>query len=136
MTRRNPPTLVPMRRILAALLLSSLSLHADRDAILLQDDFSRLTPGMFSPGVIGAQVEYHYLPLVAPKGGWAVSNFRSEGSQRAWRVIDDEGRRALQHTDTAAPTDVAYMHNLVVTGDVLWRDYTLTAEFSPDSAAG
>src|SRR6187549_601866 len=135
MTRRNRPIPTPMRRLLAALLLSAISLHA-ADAILLQDDFSRLAPGMFSTGVIGAQVEYHYLPVVAPKGGWAVSNFRSEGSQRAWRVIDDGGRRALQHTDTAAPSDVAYMHNIVVAGDGLWRDYTLTAEFAPDSTAG
>lgn len=124
-----------MRSLLAALLLAGASLPA-AEPVLLDENFSGLAPGMFSSGVIGAQIEYHYLPLAAPKGGWSVSNFRSEGSQRAWRVIDDGGRRALQHTDTALPADVAYMHNLVVTGDVLWRDYTLTAEFSPDSAAG
>lgn len=103
---------------------------------LLREDFRGLSPGMFSTGVIGAQVEYHYLASVAPKGGWAVSNFRSDGSQRAWRVIDDEGGRAMQHTDTAQPSDVAYMHNLVVTGDELWRDYTIEADFVPDSTAG
>src|SRR6478752_2040873 len=112
MSRRNS-VFTPMRRLFAALFLPAVSLYATPDAILLQDDFFRLSPGMFSTGVIGAQIEYHYLPLAAPKGGWTVSNFRSEGSQRAWRVIDDHGRRALQHTDTAQPSDVAYMHNLV-----------------------
>lgn len=91
---------------------------------------------MFSAGVIGAMIEYHYLPVASPQGGWAVSNFRSEGSQRAWRVIEEDGRRAMQHTDTAQPRDLAYMHNLIVAGDGLWRDYALEAEFTPDSAGG
>lgn len=125
-----------MRLRLLALALLSMSPSRAADAVLLHEEFTGLRPGMFSTGVIGAMVEYHYLPIVAPRGGWAVSNFRSEGSQRAWRVIETGGRRALQHTDTALPQDRAYMHNLVVTGDVLWRDYTLTARFAPDSAAG
>ncbi len=125
-----------MRPPLAALLLLSLlPLRAD-DAVLLREDFSGLEPGMFSAGVIGAMVEYHYLPVVAPKGGWTVSNFRSEGSQRAWRVIEHAGRRALAHTDKAQARDVAYMHNLVVAGDPLWRDYTVEVRFIPQSDAG
>ncbi|HEX2860601.1 MAG TPA: hypothetical protein VHN79_03135, partial [Lacunisphaera sp.] len=124
-----------MRLPFAVLLLSFVPLPAS-DVLLLREDFSDLEPGMFSAGVIGAMVEYHYLPVVAPKGGWAVSNFRSEGSQRAWRVIEEEGHRAMQHTDTARASDRAYLHNLVVTGDVLWRDYTLEAAFTPDSERG
>jgi len=58
-----------MRRLLAALPLFASSLHATPDATLLQEDFSQLSPGMFSTGVIGAQIEYHYLPLAAPQNG-------------------------------------------------------------------
>jgi hypothetical protein len=126
-------------RFLAATLAAvaaALPAPAADPALLLHEDFRLLPPGMFSAGVIGAIVEYHYLPVVAPKGGWAVSNFRSDGSQRAWRVIEQNGRRALQHTDTAQAHDRAYMHNLVVNGDVLWRDYTVEARFTPDSPDG
>jgi rhamnogalacturonan endolyase len=119
-----------------AALSASISAFATEDAVLLREDFTGLAPGMFSTGVIGAMVEYHYLPVVAPKGGWAVSNFRSEGSQRAWRIVEQGGRRAMQHTDTAQASDRAYLHNLVVNGDTLWRDYTLAATFAPASAKG
>ncbi|RXK53140.1 hypothetical protein ESB00_15645 [Oleiharenicola lentus] len=125
-----------MRPPLAALLLLPLLSLRANDAVLMHEDFSGLAPGMFSAGVIGAMVEYHYLPVVAPKGGWAVSNFRSEGSQRAWRVIEDNGRRAMQHTDTARDSDRAYMHNLIVAGGEFWRDYTVEVPFTPDSEGG
>lgn len=36
----------------------------------------------------GVHIEYHYLPAAAPKGNWAVSCFKSDGSQRAWRVVE------------------------------------------------
>jgi rhamnogalacturonan endolyase len=125
-----------MRLSIAALLVLPLFLQRTDEVVLLNEDFSRLETGMFSAGVIGAMIEYHYLPVAAPKGGWEVSNFRSEGSQRAWRVIEHGGRRAMGHTDTAQPSDVANMHNLLVAGDPLWRDYTLTARFIPQSEAG
>src|SRR5689334_18100468 len=77
-------------RLLALLILLPPALPAESPSIvLLHDDFTGLTPGMFSAGVIGAQIEYHYLTVASPRGGWAVSNFRSEGSQRAWRVIEE-----------------------------------------------
>lgn len=126
----------PLPWILAVCLVSPVTALAGPEAVLLKEDFKSLEPGMFSAGVIGAMVEYHYLPVVAPRGGWAVSNFRSEGSQRAWRVIEEQGRRAMQHTDTAQARDVAFMHNLVVNGDELWRDYTVEARFAPDRAKG
>ena len=62
--------------------------------VLLDDDFGGLPPGMFSPGVVGAHAEYHYLAASAPKGNWVVSAFLSDGSQRAWRVVRENGRAA------------------------------------------
>ncbi|HWA27330.1 MAG TPA: hypothetical protein VG734_16875 [Lacunisphaera sp.] len=129
----------PPIRSLAAIFTAMAAVTASSqvaDTILFRDDFSGLPPGMFSAGVIGAMVEYHYLPVVAPKGGWAVSNFRSEGSQRAWRVVEENGERAMQHTDTASASDRGYMHNMVVAGDELWRNYTLEAAFIPDNDEG
>ncbi len=49
--------------------------------VLLDNDFSRLPPRMFSSGVVGAQAEYYFLPAVAQKGNWQVSCFRSDESQ-------------------------------------------------------
>ncbi|MFQ6035971.1 MAG: hypothetical protein ACE5NM_09020, partial [Sedimentisphaerales bacterium] len=55
--------------------------------ILLEDDFSTLRTGLLTSAV-GAHTEYHYLSEAAPKGKWAVSTFKSYGSQRAWRLIE------------------------------------------------
>ena len=63
---------------------------AEKTELLLEDGFGQLRPGMFSTGVVGAHTEYHYLPSSAPQGSWAVSSFRSDGSQRAWRVVEEE----------------------------------------------
>jgi len=71
------------------------SIPAQRERVLLEDDFSTLPPGMFSSGVIGAHAEYHYIPQTSPKGNWVVSCFRSNGSQRAWRVIRERTRTTI-----------------------------------------
>ena len=60
-------------------------------AVLLDDDFNELRPGMFSAGVIGAHAEYHYVHETAPKGNWVVSCFTSgTPEQRAWWVTAEE----------------------------------------------
>jgi len=103
--------------------------------VLLHDDFSGLTPGMFSAGVIGAHAEYHYLPAVAPKGNWVVTSFRSDGSQRAWRVLKENGKRILYQSYTASKSEQKYTHAFVIAGDSLWRDYTFSVHFVPESDA-
>ena len=111
---------------------------AAEDLPLLIDDFSGLTPGMFSGGVVGAMTEYHYLPAAAPKGNWVVSCFRTEGSQRAWRVLADEktGERFMYQSYTAAPEERTYMHPMVIAGDELWSDYEVETMFAPASDDG
>ena len=68
-----------MRRLLPALLAATALVATPHrvqpapgsgtPAILFEDGFGRLTPGMFSPGVVGAHAEYHYLPALAAEGG-------------------------------------------------------------------
>jgi hypothetical protein len=99
---------------------------------LLNDDFSGLQTGMFSGGVVGALTEYHYLSAAAPKGNWVVSAFRSDGSQRAWRIIVEDGRHIMSQTYTSIPQERTYTHPIVIAGDDLWGDYTLETKFAPE----
>jgi hypothetical protein len=135
-----------MRRLLRVLLAATaLFSVADRvqpanetgsPVVLLDDDWSRLTPGMFSPGVVGAHAEYHYLPALGPKGGWVVSTFRSAGSQRAWRVVREDGRALMQQAYTAPPAERAATFPILVAGDPAWSDYELETRFAPATRDG
>jgi hypothetical protein len=108
---------------------------AEGEFVLLDDDFSGLAPRMFSSGVVGAQAEYHFLPAVARQGNWQVSCFRSEGSQRAWRVIVEAGEHVMWQAFTNEKRDLPYNHPTIVAGDPLWTDYTMTVRFAPESKA-
>ncbi|NQV33891.1 MAG: VCBS repeat-containing protein, partial [Phycisphaeraceae bacterium] len=123
------------KRILLCLMLACLGVTASAQtatSVLLDDDFSKLPPRMFSSGVVGAQAEYHFLPAVAQKGNWQVSCFRSDTSQRAWRVIADGDGQAMYQSMTSKISDAKYMHPMLVAGDPLWGDYTLNVAFSPE----
>ena len=104
----------------------------DANQILLKDDFSRLELGMFSAPV-GAHTEYHYLPEAAPKGNWTVACFATDaGSQRAWHVLERDGRRVMAQT---FDNPRKHTHPMLVAGDALWADYTLSVRFLPASDA-
>ena len=64
---------------------------------VLSEDFSRFEVGFFSAAV-GPLTEYHYLPEAAPRQGWSVAAFGLHGADRAWRVEDHNGRRAMCQT--------------------------------------
>jgi hypothetical protein len=104
--------------------------------ILLADDFGRLTPGMFSPGVVGAHAEYHYLPALAPKGNWVVSTFLSDASPRAWRVVHEDGRARMEQAYAAALEERGRTHPMLVAGDPAWSDYDLETRFAPATTDG
>ena len=110
------------------------ALGADTE-IVFHDDFSAMEVGMVSAGVIGAEAEYHYFPETAPHGNWEVSCFRSEASQRAWRVIREDGfgRKLMLQASTSTRAESAYTHPILVAGDPLWGDYTLSVIFAPES---
>jgi hypothetical protein len=82
---------------------------------------------MFSPGVVGAHAEYHYLPTLAPKGNWVVSTFLSDESQRAWRVVQESGQAFMEQTYTAPPEERPRTHPMLVAGDPAWSDYEFEA---------
>jgi rhamnogalacturonan endolyase len=106
-------------------------LHAQE--ILLEDNFNQLNPGLFSSGVVGAHAEYHYIPQTAPQGNWVVSCFRSNGSQRAWRVLREKNQSAMYQSYTSTKNETDYTHPMVIAGDELWQNYSIFARFIPES---
>ncbi|MFH1718771.1 MAG: hypothetical protein ABIF19_15560 [Planctomycetota bacterium] len=106
-------------------------------AVLLDDDFDALRPGMFSAGVIGAHAEYHYVDETAPKGNWVVSCFTSgTPEQRAWWVIEEDGDAMLSQTIYNKRNHSHPMACTAAQGGEFWRDYTVSLRFSPQSDKG
>jgi hypothetical protein len=107
-------------------------MYADADgytAELLRDDFRGLRFGLIFD-VVGAHTEYHYLREAAPQGSWAVSAFKSDGSQRAWRLIEEDGTRVMLQSHNNRET---FTHPMLVAGDPLWQNYRVTVDFAPAS---
>jgi hypothetical protein len=111
----------------------STAANDERTVELFKDDFSGFRAGLIFD-VVGAHTEYHYLWQLAPRGNWAVSSFKSDASQRAWRVIEEDGTRVMYQS--YEDTKTRYTHPMLVAGDALWQDYTLTANFAPASDKG
>lgn len=108
----------------------------DGSVTLFYDDYRSMRPGMISAGVIGAHSEYHYLPETEPRGNWSVSAFRSNESQRAWRLIEEKGRRLIWQAYTAPEQERDSTHPMLIAGDDLWTDYTVDLRFAPETLAG
>lgn len=108
----------------------------DIESVLLEDDFGDLRIGLFSSDVVGAHAEYHYIRAVAPQGNWVVSAFRSNGSQRAWRVQREGDTPVMVQSYTSSDRERAYTHPMIIAGDPFWRDYTVTVTFRPESHQG
>lgn len=104
------------------------------DSVLLfEDSFGDLRSGSLG-SVLGAHAEYHYLPETGPKGNWAISTFSSSGlSQRAWRAARHDGKPVLLQT---YENKLVHTHPMVVGGDELWKDYTVTVKFAPAGEKG
>jgi hypothetical protein len=101
--------------------------------VLLDDGFDALKSGLFS-SVLGAHAEYHYLPEVAPKGNWVVSAFASDvGSERAWKVQRENGDALLVQTYR---NKAVHTHPIVIAGDALWADCSVSVRFAPDADQG
>ena len=101
--------------------------------VLFEDGFGELRSGSLG-SVLGAHAEYHYLPETGPKGNWAITTFSSSGlSQHAWRAARHNDKPVLLQT---YENTLKHTHPMVVGGEELWADYTLTATFAPESAKG
>ena len=108
------------------------ALSDEPPVVLLDDDFSGLRTGLIM-NAVGAHTEYHYLPHASQQGHWAVSAFKSYGSQRAWRVIEEgDGRAMLQSYEN----NLRHTHPMLIAGDSLWRNYRMTADFATASGTG
>jgi WD40 repeat protein len=103
--------------------------------VVFHDDFAALKVEMLSAGVIGAEAEYHYVPKTGRQGNWEVSCFRSEASQRAWRVLREGGygRKYVYQASSSGREESSYTHPMLVAGDPQWSDYTLTVKFVPEA---
>jgi hypothetical protein len=96
--------------------------------ILIDEDFGEFRSGPLSD-VVDARLEYHYLPTAAPKHGWSVSSFISSVPfQRAWRIVQQDGKNVLSQTYS---NGLKHTHPMIVAGDPLWNNYTLEVEFTP-----
>lgn len=102
--------------------------------VVMRDEFESLPSGMLTK-VLWARAEYHYLPECAPKGPWTITAYTSSiGSQRAWKVIEHEGNKAL--LQVYVPESDKHSHPMVIAGDPLWQDYVLSARFAPLGGGG
>ena len=100
-------TLVPA--VVIALFCIRTSGAGDLPTTLLDDDLSGLRTGLLMDAV-GAHTEYHYLSHASQRGNWAVSAFKAYGSQRAWRVIEEDGRRGWLQAYRNKLSPVSYTH--------------------------
>jgi len=99
--------------------------------ILFEDGFAGLRTGLFG-SVVGAHTEYHYLPESAPKGNWVISAFTSRiASQRAWKVCRFNSEPVMYQAYENKRSK--HTHPMIVAGDELWADYTVTVRFAPES---
>lgn len=123
------------RKLIAILfIVSTLIFRCESKKIIFKDDFEQLSPGLFSV-TVGARTEYHYLSEAAPEGHWAISTFTPNPDwQRAWRVLIENGEHIMYQY--FKNTRIKHTHPMLVAGDSLWQDYTLIAQFAPDSLNG
>lgn len=125
------------RSALVGILLVLCNSAAGKSAVLLEDEFDGLRPGMFSAGVIGAHAEYHYVHETAPQGNWVVSCFTWQTPvQRAWWVTSEDGDAMLSQMIYSTSTHTHPFVCTVARGSEFWKDYTVSARFAPQSDKG
>jgi hypothetical protein len=113
--------------LLIILTISGVVLSSCNDSagdIVFKDNFERQYRGPLSTH-LGAHTEYHYLPVAAPKGNWAVSNYRG------WWSIHKSNEKSYLYQSKI--DKAIYTHPMVVAGDALWKDYQLSVTFTPES---
>ena len=98
------------------------------EVTLLNENFSGYRRGPLGGGST-AQTEYHYLHNAAPHGIWQVSTFHYS-LYNSWFVRKVNGKNALwmKHTNNRM-----HWHPIVITGNPLWQNYTITAQYTPSS---
>lgn len=101
------------------------------EEVVFSDHFEQLPSGAIL-GEMGAESEYHYLRATAPIAGWTVASFRPGYDwSRAWRGIEEGGKRIVAHT--MPENNLRDTHPMLTAGDSLWKDYTLRVRVAPES---
>jgi len=89
------------------------------DRVLFDEDFSRLPLG-FLPFLYTAHGEYHVMPPPGERGPWYESTCSYSRTAPQWAVLEDEGRRYLEHSEHHDGDLID--GGVLVAGDDRWRD--------------
>ena len=100
----------------------------DDGVVIFSDDYSGMRRGPLG-GNAGAHTEYHYLSSAAPRGNWAISTFRYNLPE-SWYVRESDGKRYLCQDGINKD---GHWHPMVITGDTLWRDYSVRVIIRPET---
>ncbi len=101
---------------------------APADTLLFHTDFSTLPPGKFAQWDSPGFPEYHHVPMKF-MGAWELVNNRTPDE---WYVFEHEGGKVLDYMGyNATMWTKGFIYPILVTGDPLWKDYTLEADISP-----
>ena len=115
------------------IIISSVSYAQDnkkKEQILLKENFKKFPVRMVST-FVKAYAEYHFVAEAAPKFGWSVSaQEEAVGSQRAWWIYEENNKKNLVQTYNNPDN---FTHPIIITGDTLWTNYTLTVSMKPES---
>ena len=99
-----------------------------KEVILLKDDFTQLPSGKISTDG-GAHTEYHFTRELHPFGHWQIASFYHDAaSYNAWKVQSYEGKKVIAQTTSY---DKDFTHPMLIAGDSLWENYTVSLEFFP-----
>lgn len=116
-----------MRLLVVGLLAMFCVAHGSSETVLLEDDFSAYPSGLMFD-VVGAELEYQYLPIAAPTGHWTVSTFKSSpASQRGWRIVRENGESRIAQMYSNRSRDY---HMMLSAGDPAWTDYSVDVRFT------
>jgi rhamnogalacturonan endolyase len=95
---------------------------------LFQSDFSRLTPGKLAEFAARGFPEYHYIPRKFTDG-WSVVNNRGP---EEWKVFGLDDHQVLDYLGYNAETWTRdFTYPIIVNGDFLWEDYSVTVSLTP-----
>ncbi len=95
---------------------------------LYHSDFSRRAPGRFGEFAARGFPEYHYIPRKFTDG-WSVVNNRGP---EEWKVFELDGRHVLDYLGYNAEAWTRdFTYPIIVNGDSLWGDYSVTARVTP-----
>jgi len=104
-------------------------LYGQADSIIVFDDGIALLRSGPLASDVGARTEYHYLPEAAPRSQWVVSTFRYT-LPASWFIQTVDGEKSIYQRNI---NNERHWHPMVVSGNNLWRSYTVTCRMKPSS---